>query len=89
MSSHYGKPDINQSEIVDGLRAAGFSVAITTKVGFGFPDLVVGKYNQNWLLEVKSEGGKLNDREAFFHIHWRGQAQVVYSLEEALEVCGG
>ena len=104
MTRRGGKPDQNQAAIVDGLRAAGYSVAITTKVGFGFPDLVVGKWRNlypdrcpdcgrlhwyNWLLEVKSPGGRLNDNETTFHENWRGQVAVVYSLDEALEVCGG
>jgi hypothetical protein len=88
-----GRPDATQAAIVEGLRAAGYSVAITTKVGFGYPDLCVGGKNAhgvptNWLLEVKSPGGKPNDSQREFHSDWRGQVATVESLDEALEVCG-
>lgn len=37
----FGKKDANQTEIVTALRKLGFSVAITSSMGDGFPDLVV------------------------------------------------
>ena len=83
------KIDANQPEIVKGLRAIGCSVAVTSSAGDGFPDLVVGYYNKNFLLEVK-DGAKSKSRQKLtheqeqFHINWRGQITVVKTLDEAI-----
>lgn len=37
----HGRTDANQTKVVNHLRKAGFSVAITSSIGNGFPDLVV------------------------------------------------
>lgn len=37
----FGRTDANQTKVVNHLRKAGFSVAITSSIGNGFPDLVV------------------------------------------------
>lgn len=41
-----GRTDSNQHVIVDVLRRAGRSVAITSSLGHGFPDIVVGWHSQ-------------------------------------------
>ena len=96
------KVDANQPEIVAALRLAGATVAITSAVGKGFPDLVVGYEGVNYLLEVKD--GKKNpskqrltsDQKIFFFgdpgsdksFPWAGSATVVNSVETALAAIG-
>ena len=44
-----GRIDDNQKEVVSQLRKLGVSVAITSMLGKGFPDLVLGHQNKNYL----------------------------------------
>jgi hypothetical protein len=63
------KVDINQNEIVKLLRQIpGVSVHITSRLGDGFPDLVVGYMKKITLLvELKRPGKiKLTDKETEF-----------------------
>lgn len=84
-----GRTDANQTAIVKALRDAGCTVAVTSSVGQGFPDLVVGLRCRNFLLEVK-DGDKppsartLTPAEMAFHGTWRGLVKVVTTIEEAL-----
>lgn len=88
--SRGGKPDSNQGVIVKALRAAGASVEITSIVGFGFPDLVVGYRGRNWLFEVKPPGKRhaLTDKEARFAARWHGQLVTIETADEALAIIG-
>lgn len=85
------KIDANQPAIVAALEAIGASVAITSAVGRGFPDLVVGMRGRNWLLELK-DGDKSPSRRTLtpdqieFKARWRGHWAVVTSAEEAIDV---
>jgi hypothetical protein len=85
------KTDRNQREIVAALQAIGASVAITSAVGKGFPDLVVGMRGRNWLLEIKHGAlspsrRKLTPDQIEFKAGWRGHWAVVNSADEAIEV---
>lgn len=85
------KIDANQNEIVDGLRKLGCSVEILAAVGKGVPDLLVGRNNINYLIEVKDGGKppsarKLTDDQVEWHEAWRGQKTVCKSLDEAIDV---
>lgn len=78
------KVDENQTEIVEALRKAGRQVLISSQIGKGFPDIIVGYNGKNFLLEIKIEKGKLTpDQEKFFQA-WRGQVAIVRTVEEAL-----
>lgn len=84
------KVDANQSEIVKGLRQCGCSVYITSQVGKGFPDIVVGFGGHTLLMEIKDgslppSGRKLTTDEQTFFEKWKGAAVVVNSLNEAIE----
>ena len=87
------KTDENQKEIVAAFRGLGFTVAITSALGQGFPDLVVGKWGRNFLIEVK-DGEKppskrqLTDAEEEFASGWRGQYDVIKSVSEVMEFNG-
>ena len=81
-----GRVDANQKEIVKQLRQLGCSVAITSMVGSGFPDLVVGYKGKNYLIELK-DGTKpasaqaLTADEIEFMETWRGQYIKCNSLQ--------
>lgn len=83
-----GPKDANQPIIVKALRKVGASVAITTEVGGGFPDLVVGYRMETHLLELKVPGGKLRPTQVEFHRDWHGKPiHVVESVEQAFIAC--
>jgi len=80
------RTDANQALIVDALRKAGASVALTHRVGQGFPDIVVGcpDGRRNLLMEIKTAGGTLTPQEREFHDTWRGEVRVIRTVEEAM-----
>lgn len=83
--------DANQSEIVTALRRAGCSVCFLNRGG-GVPDLLVGRrvrgVPMNFLLEIKTETGGLNQRQRDWHEDWNGQVCVVRTVQEALQAVG-
>ena len=82
------RADKNQPEIVAALRAAGATVHHLHTVGGGCPDIIVGYQGVNYLMEIKTETGKLNAREQEFFELWRGQCVVVRNVDMALNVIG-
>jgi Holliday junction resolvase len=82
-----GRTDANQEEIVRELRARGVSVAVMSKAGDGFPDLVAGHRGRTYLLEVKTgPNEKLTPAQIKFQQSWRGQWARVSNAVEAWEV---
>lgn len=80
------KKDVNQTEIVNQLRdIPGVSVAITHRLGGGFPDIVIGYKNHNLLVELKSEGGKLNEAEEKFSDSWRGAYRIAFDVDPIIQ----
>ena len=93
MTRRAAKADINQPEIVNGLRdIPGCTVQHLHAVGMGCPDLLVGYRGENYLIEVKSEwarkGEELTKMQQRWHDEWTGHKAVVWSLGEAMEVIG-
>lgn len=82
------KVDANQAEIVKALRKCGISVQSTASMGKGFPDLVAGKGALTWLIEVKSEKGKLTQDQVEFISAWRGKVHIARSVDDALRIVG-
>ena len=86
------KVDANQPQIVAELRQLWFLVHITSDLGRGFPDLVVGdrRTNRVFLFEVKNpeEAWKLTEREGEFHELWGAMVHVIETTEDALEIMG-
>lgn len=85
--------DANQPEIVNALRQAGASVAMTYMIGEGFPDIVVGFRGENYLMEIKDgdkppSKRKLTDDELKWHEEWRGRVDIVECVEDAYKVIG-
>ena len=88
------RTDRNQSEIAAALRDAGYSVEPLSAVGAGIPDLLVGGVDRNsgevrtWLMEIKTDRGKLTPRQQEWRAAWRGQYAVVKTVGEALAIVG-
>lgn len=81
------KVDANQNAIVKILRQMGASVTITSAMGDGFPDTVVGIRGSNYLVEIKPDAkAKLTPAQVVFHQTWRGQIHVVRSMNDAVEL---
>lgn len=80
--------DANQKQMVEELRSAGFTVRHTHMIGEGFPDLVVGRWDVNLLVEVKQEGEKLTPDERVFFETWKGAAIVATSAEQVIAEFG-
>ena len=83
------RTDANQKAIVTALRRIGASVAVTSGIGNGFPDIVVGYRGRNYLIEIKDgdkppSKRKLTPDEAAWHEAWRGEVMVVESVDDAL-----
>jgi len=91
------KIDGNQNEIVDALRAVGAQVAVTSAVGNGFPDLVVGYMHKGvrrvYMIEIKDgelppSARKLTPEQARFHREWFGYCWLANSVSDALAIIG-
>lgn len=85
--------DDNQRDITQTLRQLNISVAITSKLGDGFPDLVLGYDGHNYLIELKDfkkpkSQKKLTDCEAQFLRVWQGQYAVCETLSDILKAIG-
>lgn len=84
------KVDTNQTQIVSALRKAGASVEILSRVGAGFPDILVGSWTNtgrrfNLLLEIKADAkSHLTVDEADWHDAWQGQVDIVRDPQEAV-----
>jgi hypothetical protein len=88
--------DGNQAAIVRDLRAVGCSVQIIEGANGqrGVPDLLVGRNNRNYLLEVKRpkatrlRAGQLSAFQRAWHFAWAGQSAVVSNTAEAFAAVG-
>jgi hypothetical protein len=86
-----GRTDANQSSIVRDLRKLGASVAITSSLGTGYPDILVGFRGANYWFELKDPNQPpskraLTDAEKDFHLAWSGQVHKVESVEDCMDV---
>lgn len=86
--------DDNQAETVTALRFFGATVVVTSHVGAGFPDLIVGYRGRTFLLEVKDgqkgAKAKLTPAQERWLAGWQGEPVFVSrSAAEAVAfVCG-
>lgn len=80
------KYDSNHSYITKILERLGFSVADTAAVGCGFPDLVVGKFGRNCLVEIKTESGSLEPSQTAFARDWNGgKVTVLRTVDDCIK----
>lgn len=82
MSRYARRKDSSHAEVVQAFRMCGCSVEVHEPSTAGAPDLIVGVFGVNLLVEVKpSEGAKaatqLRDNQRDWHARWRGRAPVV------------
>ena len=77
--------DKNEQEIIDALISAGATV-----YQLGAPcDLVVGFKDRNYLIEVKTPGGRLTAKQRrWWSSDWAGQRAIVRNAQEALVAIG-
>lgn len=75
--------DPNEKDIVRALRDIGASVKRLDDI-----DLLVGWQRRNFLLEVKTERGALKPSQEDMVKSWRGQYEIVRSVDEALRAIG-
>jgi hypothetical protein len=69
--------DLNHQEVVKALRSLGASVFDASRMGQGFPDLVVGYKQQTVLVEIKSsEQKRFTNAQLKFMAEWKGSAVV-------------
>lgn len=86
MRKYAAKVDSNQGPIVEGLRQIFGPDCIidTSRVGGGFPDLLLGVRGVNLLIEIKTDKGKLTPDQQYLHRYWPGQIAVARTIQEAL-----
>lgn len=78
------RTDSNQKEIVSTLQKLGAEVVDTSKVGYGFPDLVVS-YRGEWhLIEVKTKKGKLLKSQKMFHGKHSAPVHILRCIDDAV-----
>ena len=76
--------DANEPEIIAALEKVGASV-----YPLDLPlDLLVGYRGKTYLVEVKSEKGRYTEGQEEFMETWRGQIDVVRSVDQALQAIG-
>jgi Holliday junction resolvase len=73
--------DANEKQIVDALQAVGASVVRLDKP----LDLLVGINGRCYIIEVKTEKGRLTKDQKKFIALWRGQYAIVTNVDEAIE----
>lgn len=93
MSRFARKVDGNHTAVVAALRAVGAWVADTSRLGGGFPDLLVWFRGRWHLLEVKDgtlppSARKLTDAEQRFVERCPDKVHIVASIPEALAAIG-
>ena len=88
MPRYNAKVDQNQKDIIDALRKIGATVEV-----IGRPlDLLVGYRKRNFIVEVKQKGKEnRKDQQAQrdWIKDWKGQARIVTSPEEAIQLVTG
>lgn len=84
----FGNPDKNQPDILafarNRLGVRKDSAVVTTGVGGGFPDTVLGFHGLTVLVEVKGKDGKLSPSQVAFMAAWDGGPVLVVDSAEDL-----
>lgn len=83
-----GKRDANHGEITRAYERVGAGVIDLGGLGGGVSDILVGYGGVNYLVEIKTEFGALNDKQSEFFERWPGHKAVVRTIREALAVIG-
>ena len=67
------------------------TVFSTHTIGKGFPDIIVGYKNVNYMFEIKdgnkvASAQKLTEDEVKFHAEWKGQISIAKNLNDILKI---
>jgi hypothetical protein len=81
LARYANRRDANEKDIVTALRQIGCTVIMQDDI-----DLLVGYRGKNFLLEVKMPKGVIEDSQVELLKTWRGQYNIVRSVEEAVAV---
>jgi Holliday junction resolvase len=77
--------DSNQPSIVEALEKRGATVQRLNKIKDGCPDILVGYWGDNFLMEIKTADGTLTEDEREWIEKWNGNVFVVRTIEDALK----
>lgn len=81
----HGRTDSFQADLVRDLRKMAFSVAVTSDVGDGYPDLTLGKFGITDLAECKVGNADYTPDQVKFHREWKGRPILTFrSYEEGI-----
>lgn len=83
LARYANRRDANEPEIVRALRDINASIKRLDDI-----DLLVGWQGRNFLLEIKTLNGALKPSQEEMARTWRGQYEIVRSVEEALRAIG-
>jgi hypothetical protein len=86
--------DENQKLIVKTFRELCASVQVLSALGKGCPDILVGIFGKNFLIEIKNgkkppSAQRLTEDETYFHESWKGQVCIIKSVDEAVNFIKG
>ena len=91
MTRYAKRTDDNHRKVVEDFKAAMPEATVhdCSGAGRGFPDLCIGVFDRNWLVEIKDPDKpparrKLTTAQVGMHSNWQGQVAVVHS---AAEIC--
>jgi hypothetical protein len=76
--------DTNEPDIIQAIKDMGASVVQLNDPGI--PDLLIGLNGVNVLAEVKTDIGKLTHEQTYFMGNWTGQAAVVRTAQDVIEL---
>ena len=80
------RTDETQPGIVQAARDLGAAVLLLHRVGQGCPDLLLFYKSTYLLVEIKTPGGTLNERQRDWLAHWPGPVKVVHSSHEMISL---
>ena len=80
------RADQNQNPLARAAEKIGWSAQTTSGVGHGFPDLVLGNWGRNLIVEVKAIGESLRSTQREFRQRWRGQYAVVQTEADLVDL---
>ena len=89
MKPRYTPPDANQGDIVKALlQIPGVDVIDLREVGNDCPDILIGYESDNYLIELKTEKGKVKPGQQRHYDEWPGQTAIARSLDDVLMIIG-
>jgi len=80
------RTDNNHSDISSAFRKLGYSVFNMSAVGKGFPDIIIAKHNRNYLIEIKTNKGKLTPAQVEFKERWLSPVYIVRSAKDVIKL---